>query len=179
MAKSKEIITGAYSLVSPRAVIGSGVTIGNFCTIMNGVIIGNNTHIMDYVKLMPGTVIGCNCKLDDYVNTSGYTHIGNNVRIKRCTMIGQACRIDNNVWIGSHVTTTRMKYPKAVSGEISEEEWVHIKEHAVIGSHALILAGVTVGMYALVGAGAIISRDCEPFSVYANQRAHLVRIRCN
>ena len=169
--------TSRYSIIHPETKIGTNVFIGNFCKIMNDVTIGSNVFIMDFVKLMPGTVIGNNVKLDDYVNTSGYVKIGNNVRIKRCTMIGQACKIEDNVWIGSHVTTTRMKFPKAINDEVSEEKWVLIKSGAVIGSHSLILAGVTIGEHAFVGAGAIISKNCEPYGVYVGDHARLIRYR--
>jgi len=172
-----DVLVGIYTKIYENKNIGENVKIGDFCKIMNDVKIGNNVQIMDYVKLMPGTVVGNNVKLDDYVNTSGYVIIGNNVRIKRCTMIGQACEIENDVWIGSHVTTTRVKYPKVVGNEIRKEEWIRIKTGAVIGSHALILAGVTVGEYAMIGAGAIIAKDCKPYGIYAGERAKLIRHR--
>jgi len=109
----KQFRIGRFCDVQYDVIMGSNVVVGDYTKIMPHTRIGDNTEIMDYVKLMPGTIIGNNCKLDDYVNTSGYVEIGNNVRIKRCSMIGQAVRIEDDVWIGSHVTTTRIKYPKA------------------------------------------------------------------
>jgi acetyltransferase-like isoleucine patch superfamily enzyme len=132
---------------------------------------------MDYVKLMPDTKIGNNCKLDDYVNTSGYVEIGNNVRVKRCTMIGQAVRTEDDVWIGSHVTTTRIKYPKAISEEEEKEEWIVLKKGCVIGSAVLVLAGTTVGERAVIAAGATVTRDAEPYGIYIGSPARLVRYR--
>ena len=130
---------------------------------------------MDFVKLMPKTVIGNDCKLDDYVKTSGYVQIGNKVRIKRCSMVGQAVRTEDNVWIGSGISTTRIKYVKPTGDEEKKEEWITLKEGCVIGSRALLLAGVTVGKGAIIAAGAIVSKDCEPNGVYIGSPAKLVR----
>lgn len=178
MATDKYIGFEEYNIIHDNVKIGKDFKIGRFCIIEKDVIIGNNVTLMDYVKLMPGTVIGDNVKLDDYVNTSGYVKIGSNVRIKRCTMIGQATEIEDNAWIGSHVTTTRMKYPKSiVPQEVVQEEWVRVKTGAVIGSHSLLLAGVTIGEFAIVGAGAIISKDCEPYGIYYGPSAKLMRFR--
>ena len=125
---------------------------------------------MDYVKLMPGTVIGDNCKLDDYVNTSGYCYIGNNVHIKRCTMIGQAVAIQDNVKIMSHVTTTRVRRPNTDE----PEEWITIKEGAVVGSHSCLLAGITIGKKAIIGMGSVVVKDCEPGGVYVGNPARRI-----
>jgi len=167
---------GAGTIVD-NATIGENVTIGRFSIIESDVVIGNNCIIMDYVKLMPGTRIGNNCKLDDYVNTSGYCEIGNNVRIKRCSMIGQATRIEDDVWIGSHITTTRIKYPRAMNEETEQEEWVIIKHGSIIGSAATLLAGVTIGENAVVGAGSVVSKDCDPYGIYIGCPAKLMRSR--
>ena len=170
-----EYISFPYgSLVSMKSIVLHSVTIGRFCIIERDCLIRPNTIIGDYVKLMPGTKIGENCKLDDYVNTSGYCEIGNNVRIKRQTMIGQAVRIKDNAWIGSGVRTTRIKYPK-VTGLPEKEEWITVEEYAMIGSSVLLLAGVTVGHHAIIGAGALVTKDCEPYGVYIGSPARLVR----
>jgi UDP-2-acetamido-3-amino-2,3-dideoxy-glucuronate N-acetyltransferase len=168
---------GRFIIIEEDVQIGMNVELGNFVRIMPGTRIGNNVTIMDYVKLMPGTIIGNNCKLDDYVNTSGYVEIGNNVRIKRGSMIGQAVRMEDDVWVGSHVTTTRIKYPKVIGEEQEKEEWIVLKKGCMVGSRALVLAGTTVGEGAVVAAGAIVTKDCEPYGVYIGCPAKLARYR--
>jgi len=172
MKHGKNFKIGEYNLIDDDVIFGDNVTIGNFCCIKSGTIIGNNTLIMDYVKMMPDTIIGNDCKLDDYVNTSGYVRIGNNVRIKRCSMIGQAVDIDDGAWIGSGVTTTRLKNPIDPN---CKEEWIYIKKGAMIGSKCLLLAGTTIGEGAVIAAGAIVSKDCEPNGVYIGIPAKLTR----
>lgn len=166
---------GMYNIIEDDVEFGENVTIGNFCRIMPGTRIGNNTIIMDYVKLMPETVIGDDCKIDDYVTTSGYVKIGNRIRIKRCSMIGQAVEIEDDAWIGSCVKTTRIKYPKVMDGFEEYEEWIKIGKKAMIGSGALLLAGITIGEGAIIAAGAIVAKDCEPYAVYRSEPAKLVK----
>ena len=166
---------GRFVIIEDDVELGDNVSVGNYTRIMPGTRIGNNVILMDYVKLMPGTVIGNNCKLDDYVNTSGYVEIGNNVRIKRCSMIGQAVRTEDNVWIGSGISTTRIKYPKPAGDEEKKEEWITLKENCMIGSRAMILAGVTVGRGAIIAANALVTKDCEPDGVYIGAPAKWVR----
>lgn len=159
-----------YSFAHKSFKYGKNFKIGRFCIIEKDCEVGDNVELMDYVKLMPGTSIGNNSKLDDYVNTSGYCFIGNNVHIKRCTMIGQAVKIMDNVKVLSHVTTTRVKRPKISS----KEEWIIIEEGAVIGSHSCLLAGITIGKNAIIGMGAVVVKDCEPNGVYVGNPARLV-----
>jgi len=168
---------GRHVIIEENVTVGNNVIIGDYTKIMPGTRLGDDTILMDYVKLMHGTKVGNNCKLDDYVNTSGYVEIGNNVRIKRCSMIGQAVKIEDDVWIGSAVSTTRIKYPKIINEEEDYEEWIIIKSCAMIGSRALLLAGVTIGEGAVVAAGAVITKDCEPWGVYIGHPATLRRRR--
>ena len=159
-----------YSYVDYYLKYGENFKIGRFCIIEKECIVGDNVELGDYVKLMPGTVIGDNCKLDDYVNTSGYCYIGNNVHIKRCTMIGQAVAIRDNVKIMSHVTTVRVRRPDKDGGE----EWITIEEGAVVGSHSCLLAGITIGKKAIIGMGSVVVKDCEPGGVYVGNPARRI-----
>jgi acetyltransferase-like isoleucine patch superfamily enzyme len=169
----KNFSAGKFCIIKEDVIVGDNITIGDYVKIMPGTRIGNNTIIMDYVKLMPGTIVGNNCKLDDYVNTSGYVDIGNNIRIKRCSMIGQAVKIEDGVWIGSGVTTTRLKNP---IDKNCKEEWIFIKKGAMIGSKSLLLAGVTIGEGSVIAAGAVVSKDCVPHGVYVGCPAKLTRV---
>ena len=168
---------GKYSIIEEDVLIGKNVKIGCYTRIMPGTIIGPNTVIMDYVKLMPDTKIGSDCRIDDYVTTSGYVIIGDRVRIKRCTMIGQAVKIEDDAWIGSHVCTTRIKYPKVIEEEDEKEEWINIGKKTMIGSGALILAGVTIEEGVIIGAGSLVTKNCQKNGLYVGRPAKLVRIR--
>lgn len=168
---------GQYSIIENDVIIGKNVTIGSYTKIMRNTIIGDNTIIMDYVKLMSGTKIGCNCKIDDYVTTSGYVLIGNRVRIKRCSMIGQAVEIEDDAWLGSHICTTRVKYPKVISEKIEKEEWIKIGKKTMIGTGVLILAGVTIEDNVIIGAGSLVTKNCQTNGLYVGRPAKLRRLR--
>lgn len=164
---------GIGVIIEKDVIVGDDVYIGDYSKIMSGARIGNNVEIMDYVKFMPDVIIGNNCKFDDYVNISGYCKIGNNVEVKRCTMLGQGIIIEDDVSIASCVCTTRLKYPKIISEKEEKEEPVIIKTGSMIGSRSLLLAGVIVGEGAIVAAGALITKNCEPFGVYIGNSAKL------
>lgn len=162
---------GVGCIIGNNVRFGQNVKLGNYTIIADDSYIGSNTVVGDFVKLCKATKIGESCRIDDYVTTSGYVDIGNRIRIKRCSMIGQAVKIEDDAWIGSCVKTTRIKYPKVMDGKDEYEEWIVIKRRAMIGSGSLILAGVTVGEGAVIAAGATIAKDCEPHSTYIGQRA--------
>ncbi len=159
------------NFISPRANIGPYCKIGRFVIIEEDVTIGAYCVIGDYVKLKPGTTIGKCCVLQDYVNTSGYCIIGDGVTIKRQTMIGQATCIGDNVWVGSNVCTTRIKYPT----KSNKEQWIVIERDSMIGSRALILAGTIIRKNAVIGAGSIVTKNCEEHGVYIGCPATLRR----
>ena len=92
-------------------------------------------------------------------------------------MIGQAVRTEDDIWIGSHVTTTRIKYPKVIGEEEEREEWILLKKGCMIGSASILLAGTTIGEGAVVAAGATVTRDCEPYGIYIGSPAKLIRHR--
>lgn len=159
-----------HSFIHKNFKRGKNFKIGCFCIIEKDCEVGDNVELMDYVKLMPGTKIGNNCKLDDYVNTSGYCEIGNNVRIKRCSMIGQATRIYDNVRIMSHITTVRTRRPTTEA----KEEWIEIHEGAMVGSHSCLMAGITIGCRAIIGMGSVVVKDCEPEGIYVGNPARRI-----
>jgi len=160
--------------ISPFAKIGENVTIGDFTKIEHNVIIDDNCVIGDFVKLKSGTRIGHSTMIDDYVNTSGYCVIGNHVVIKRQTMIGQGCEIQDYVQIASGVTTTRLKHVDDVI-----EHHVIFEEGCKVGSRAVVLAGVRIGRGAEIGAGSIVTKDCEPNRLYVGAPARMVKVYGN
>jgi len=92
-------------------------------------------------------------------------------------MIGQAVEIEDDAWIGSHVCTTRIKYPKVISEEDEKEEWIKIGEKSMIGSGVLILAGAIIEEGVIVGAGSLVTKNCHKNGLYVGRPAKLVRTR--
>lgn len=146
------------------------------------------------VRLADGVVI----HHPDLVNLYGCsigprTRIGTFVEIQRDAAIGAACKIsshsficsgvtiEDGVFVGHGVMFTNDLRPRAVDDEgrlLTDSDWTlietRVREGAAIGSNATILAGVTIGAHALVGAGAVVTHDVPPYAVVAGVPARVI-----
>lgn len=140
---------------------------------INNVKQGKNVKIFDFVNLY-GCTIGDETKVGAFVEIQKNATIGKNCKISSHTFICEGVHIEDNVFVGHNVTFINDKVPKAVNvdGSMqSEEDWkvveTYIKKGASIGSSSTILCGVTVGENAIVGAGAVVTKDVPPNSTVA------------
>ncbi len=118
--------------------------------------IGKGTIVRHYVNLY-GCKIGKNCKIASFVEIQKDVVIGDNCKIEAFAYIPTGVTIEDEVFIGPHACFTNDKKPRAVG------EWevvpTLVKKGASIGANAVILCGVTIGEYAMVGAGAVVTKD--------------------
>lgn len=120
--------------------------------------IGQNTSVWQFSIVLKHAVIGDNCNINCHVFIENDVIIGDRVTIKPGVQIWDGLRIENNVFIGPNVTfvndkTPRSKhYPEAFQSTI-------IKTKASIGANATILGGITIGKYAMVGAGSVVTKN--------------------
>ena len=133
--------------------------------------IGEGTKIYDQVNLYK-CKIGKNCKIDAFVYIEGGVKIGNNVKIRAFTFIPEGVEIEDDVFIGPGVIFTNDKYPRA------KGQWrllkTKVKRGASIGAGAIILPGITIGEYAIVAAGAVVTKDVPPYAIVAGNPAHII-----
>ena len=120
--------------------------------------IGKNTSIWQFCVVLPGARIGENCNICSHCFIENDVLIGNNVTVKCGVQIWDGITIENNVFIGPNVTFCNDKYPKSKNKEFILEKTV-VKEGAVIGANATILPGIEIGSNAVIGAGAIVTKD--------------------
>ena len=136
--------------------------------------IGEGTRIHDQVNIYK-CKIGKNCKIDAYVYIEEGVEIGDNCKIRPFVFIPTGVIIEDNVFIGPNVTFTNDKYPR-VGGE-----WrllpIRVKRGASIGANSIIIAGVTIGENALVGAGSIVTKDVPSNAVVAGNPARIIRYK--
>lgn len=119
--------------------------------------IGRGSTIWQFCVVLPRAVIGENCNICSHCFIENDVIIGNNVTIKNGVQLWDGMRIEDNVFIGPNVSFTNDKYPRSKhSYEILQTT---IKKGASIGAGAVILPGITIGEYALIGAGAIVTKD--------------------
>ncbi|HIH72545.1 MAG: UDP-2-acetamido-3-amino-2,3-dideoxy-glucuronate N-acetyltransferase [Pyrococcus sp.] len=133
--------------------------------------VGEGTKIYDQVNLYK-CKIGKNCKIDAFVYIEEGVEIGNNVKIRAFTFIPSGVTIEDDVFIGPGVIFTNDKYPK-VRGKWKLLK-TRVKKGASIGAGSVIGPGVTIGKYALVGAGSVVTKDVPDYAVVVGNPARVV-----
>ena len=151
------------------------------CTISSDVKLGKNVKIYDFVNLY-GCEIRDNTKIGTFVEIQKNAVIGKNCKISSHTFICEGVHIEDNVFVGHNVTFINDMYPRATTdnGRMqTEEDWkvvpTYVKKGASIGSSVTILAGLTIGEKAIVGAGAVVTKDVEARTIVAGNPAKVLR----
>lgn len=141
----------------------------------NSVEIGENTKIWYFCHIQSGAKIGKNCSLGQNVNISNNVIIGNDVKIQNNVSVYEGVEIEDGVFCGpscvfTNDLTPRARYPKG------HENYKHtlIKEGASIGANATIICGNTVGRYAMIAAGAVVTKDIPDYALAVGVPAQVV-----
>lgn len=129
--------------------------------------IGKDTNIWQYCVVLPNAKIGDNCNICSHCFIENDVFIGNNVTVKNGVYLYDGITVEDDVFIGPNATFCNDRYPKSKNKDFKLEPVV-IKKGASIGANATILPGVTIGENALVGAGAIVTKDIEDNVKYIN-----------
>jgi acetyltransferase-like isoleucine patch superfamily enzyme len=132
--------------------------------------IGQNTTIWQYCVVLPGAEIGKNCNINCHVFIENDVVIGDNVTVKSGVQIWNGITLEDNVFIGPNVTFTNDLYPRSKRIQFPLVRTV-IKEGASIGANASILAGKTIGRFAMVGAGSVVTKDIKDFELWIGNPA--------
>jgi acetyltransferase-like isoleucine patch superfamily enzyme len=132
--------------------------------------IGVGTRIWRNVHVMPGAVIGIDCNIGEGCYIENYVRIGNGVTIKNNVAIWDNITIEDEVFIGPAAVFTNELKPRAQNKRRPEElTGTLIKKGATIGANSTIICGITIGEYAFVGAGSVVTGDVSPHHiVYGN-----------
>jgi len=141
--------------------------------------IGAGTTIWQFCVVMAGARIGTDCNIASHCFIENDVVIGNRVTIKNGVYVFNAIEIEDDVFIGPNVTLTNDVYPRSRRGsERAERVYPRttICSGASIGGGATILPGITVGEKAVIGAGAIVSRDVEAGAIVYGDSAKFKRI---
>lgn len=163
MKPNDSVSAGEYVCIAPSVKLGTDVKLGKFINLY-GCEIGDETKIGAFVEIQKNAFIGRRCKISSH------------------TFICEGVTIEDHVFVGHNVAFVNDSFPRATTaeGELQTgSDWAVektlVKKGASIGSGATILANVTVGERAIVGAGSVVTRDVPPDTIVAGNPARILR----
>jgi UDP-2-acetamido-3-amino-2,3-dideoxy-glucuronate N-acetyltransferase len=129
-----------------------------------GTEVGDST-IWNYVHIGRGAKIGDGCTLGDAVHIGPKVKIGNGCKIQNGAQLFEGVTLEDDVFVGPHVVTTNVTIPRAFINRHTEFKTTLIKRGASIGANATIICGITIGEYAMIGAGAVVTKSVSPHTL--------------
>jgi len=155
--------------------------VSEFLSIAADVKLGKDVKLSKFINLY-GCEVGDNTKIGAFVEIQKNAKVGKNCKISSHTFVCEGVTIEDDVFIGHGVTFINDIYPRATvagGGLQTEQDWkvepTLIRKGASIGSGATILAKVTVGERAIVGAGSVVTKSVPPDSIVAGNPARVMR----
>ena len=137
--------------------------------------IGEGTKVWHFCHIQKGARIGKNCSFGQNVNVSNNVKIGNNVKVQNNVSIYEGVELEDGVFCGpscvfTNDLTPRAEFPK---GTIGYKKTL-VKHGASIGANATIVCGHTIGEYAMIAAGAVVTKDVQPYTLVAGIPAKVI-----
>jgi UDP-2-acetamido-3-amino-2,3-dideoxy-glucuronate N-acetyltransferase len=131
--------------------------------------VGKRTEIWHYSHVMPGAKIGRNCILGQNVFVGSKAEIGNYVKVQNNVSIYDGVRLEDGVFCGPSVTFTNVVNPRSHISRKNEFKETCVKKGATLGANATIICGTSIGEFAFIGAGAVVTKDVPSYAlVYGN-----------
>lgn len=157
------------------------LTVGRNVVIGKNVRIGKNCLIEDYSELSDECEIGDVCKIHRNVFIDKGVRIGNYVKIQNNNSIYSGVVLEDGAFVGTNVSFTNDRFPRSIKGDgtpVSSADWTkevtRVCRGASIGAGAVIRCGVTIGEWAMVGCGAVVTKDVPPHSVVVGNPAKVL-----
>jgi UDP-2-acetamido-3-amino-2,3-dideoxy-glucuronate N-acetyltransferase len=176
-ACQRAIVNGVIDLESPAALDREKVPpyiAHESAYVDDGAEIGARTKIWHFSHIMKGARIGERCVIGQNVNVDGGVVIGNNVKIQNNVSVYTGAVIEDDVFLGPSCVLTNVTNPRSQVSRHSLYETTVLKRGATIGANATIVCGVTIGRYAFVGAGSVVTKNVPDFGlVVGNPGRHV------
>ncbi len=136
--------------------------------------VGRDTRVWAFVHILPGARIGAECNICDHVFIENEVVLGDRVTVKSGVQLWDGATLEDDVFIGPNVTFTNDPTPRSRQ---RPAEWpqLTVRKGASIGANATLLPGITIGRYAMVGAGAVVTRSVPPHAVVVGNPARIIR----
>jgi len=153
-----------------------GVRVHPTAEVSDEAVIGDGTSIWHHCQIRPRVHLGKNCILGKGVYVDADVHIGDNVKIQNYVSVYHGVSVEDGVFIGPHVCFTNDMRPRAINPDGSlkaADDWIVsqtlVKRGAALGANSTIRCGVTIGEWAMVGSGSVVTRDVPAHGlVYGN-----------
>lgn len=134
--------------------------------------VGNGTSIWQYCVILSGAVIGENCNICAQVLIEGDVFIGDRVTVKSGVQLWDGVTIEDDVFIGPNVTFTNDHFPRSKQRPAVYDKTL-IEKNASIGANATIIGGIKIGRNAMIGAGAVVTKDVPPNAIVVGNPARI------
>src|SRR3989475_988645 len=144
----------------------------------DGARVGKGTKILQLCKVMAGAVIGERCNLGQNVVVMPGTRVGNNVKIQNNVSIYEGVVLEDDVFCGPSCVFTNVLNPRSHVSRKHEYRPTYVKRGGSIGANATIVCGVTLGEYAFIGAGAVVTADVPAYALMVGVPARRVGWMC-
>lgn len=131
----------------------------------DGAIVGAGTRIWHFCHVQAGARVGAGCVLGQNVNVADGAVIGDGVKIQNNVSVYHGVTLEDDVFLGPSCVLTNVTNPRSQVNRRSLYEKILIRRGASIGANATIVCGVTIGRYAFVGAGAVVTRDVADYAL--------------
>jgi UDP-2-acetamido-3-amino-2,3-dideoxy-glucuronate N-acetyltransferase len=136
-----------------------------------GCIIGKGTKIWHFSHIMKGSVIGESCNIGQNVVVSPGVSLGRNVKVQNNVSIYTGVVCEEDVFLGPSMVFTNILNPRSAIVRRDRYVTTLVKKGASIGANATIVCGHTIGEYALIGAGAVVTKDVSPYALVVGNPA--------
>ena len=147
--------------------------------------IGKRTRVWHQVQIREGAAVGEECIIGKGVYIGADVHVGNRVKIQNYALVYEGVTLEDGVFVGPHACFTNDFYPRAINpdGSLqSASDWhivpTHVGRGASIGANSTIIAGVRIGPWAMVGAGAVVTKDVPAHALVVGTPARVVGYVC-